>query len=609
MVLRDQGDGIYSALYNGDIVDVFSRLLADTDRILVGHNVAYDLAVMADYAAHRGASLLPSIFAALQAGRIRDTMIREILLAIAQDRLDYDPITRKAKSGLFSLGNLVKRYFDVDIAKGADTWRLRYGELDGIPCAEWPHEAQTYALDDPAWTLRVFEAQSAPYDSDLGRPVVDAKGNITDEIPQTAAAFALHLMACWGVRTDPTAVQTFVSAQTRIAMDGEAAAERAGFLRPPDKKGKRSRNMATLRALVSAAYTGLDVPLTPGGQFATDQDTLLASGHPDLIAYAESSSARDAMAKLVPILERAVNVPLTSSPNVLVSTGRTSWRDPNMQNPPRKGGFRECFVPREGNVFVSVDYDTAELRAQAQILLWWFGESALARTLQAGIDPHTDMSADYLGISYKEAVKRLKKADPETVKARDMCKAANFGLWGGMGITVFRQTARAYDLDLDEPTAKRLKAAFFAKWDPDARLYFDRIGRASQFGSFTQVQAVSLRQRAGCSYTSGANTMFQGLVADFAKAALWDLSRECYTGKGVLRYVRPVLFLHDEIIAEGPEETLTEWADEMTRVVIAAGKRYLPDIPVTASPAAMRHWYKRAKEVRDEKGRLIPWMP
>ena len=41
-------------------------------------------------------------------------------------------------------------------------------------------------------------------------------------------------------------------------------------------------------------------------------------------------------------------------------------------------------------------------------------------------------------------------------------------------------------------------------------------------------QFLSGRVRGGCRFTQMCNTLFQGLAADGAKKALWDITRECY---------------------------------------------------------------------------------
>ena len=38
-------------------------------------------------------------------------------------------------------------------------------------------------------------------------------------------------------------------------------------------------------------------------------------------------------------------------------------------------------------------------------------------------------------------------------------------------------------------------------------------------------------------------------------------------------------------------------------------REVVPDLPVGVEYAAMRRWSKEAEEVRDDRGRLIPWEP
>jgi DNA polymerase-1 len=110
-----------------------------------------------------------------------------------------------------------------------------------------------------------------------------------------------------------------------------------------------------------------------------------------------------------------------------VASGRTSWSDPNLQNPPRAGGVRECFVPRPGFVFVAVDYDTLELRALAQVCLDLFGWSKMADRLNAGEDLHAALGARFLGIDYDAFMKLREAGDEDAKKARQNAKGFNFG--------------------------------------------------------------------------------------------------------------------------------------------------------------------------------------
>ena len=70
-------------------------------------------------------------------------------------------------------------------------------------------------------------------------------------------------------------------------------------------------------------------------------------------------------------------------PNILPATGRASY-DGLIQLLPRKGPTRECFVPRPGHVWCSVDYSAIELSTLAQVCLWTVGHSRLAEAINDG---------------------------------------------------------------------------------------------------------------------------------------------------------------------------------------------------------------------------------
>ena len=70
---------------------------------------------------------------------------------------------------------------------------------------------------------------------------------------------------------------------------------------------------------------------------------------------------------------------------------------------------------------------------------------------------------------------------------------------------------------------------------------------------------------------------------------------------------RPVVFVHDEIIVEAPEEYAHEAAVETDRVMCEAMQEVTPHVPARASPALMRNWSKKADAVFDADGRYIAW--
>ena len=111
----------------------------------------------------------------------------------------------------------------------------------------------------------------------------------------------------------------------------------------------------------------------------------------------------------------------------------------------------------------------------------------------------------------------------------------------------------------------------------------------------------------GATYCATCNTFFQGLAADMAKDAAFNLAAGTYLGAGDLAGSRVVGFIHDEFLVEVPERTAHEAARAVQLVMEEAGRAWCPDVPVRAEPALMRAWSKGAEPAYDSEGRLIPW--
>jgi hypothetical protein len=563
-------------------------------------------------------------------------------------------------------------------------WRMRYCQLDGVPLDRWPADAVRYAVADAVDALRVCDAQDHTPSTEIG-PLVDEAGHIVDEIPQVRTAFAFATLAAWGVCVDPERTASLDAVVSKIVAEAAEIGRRAGFVRDangiahadtsgPDGGPKRGRPgsecKAAKHALVVAAYGGeetaprnnptdneqaaaLEEGREPLGSIKADRDTLLSSGHDDLIAYAEVGASLTLARTYVPILRegvalgpvagsgeggseggRQVHGPITSRPNILVASGRASWGQPNWTNPPREGGFRDCVVPRPGHVFVAADLGGAELVAWAQICLWEGFGSTMADAILAGRDLHTDFAADVIGIPYDEAMARRSAGDEHVKGQRQIAKVGNYGFLGGMGGKRFVVHARNQNTPLHEDREEALAiawtmhAAFRVKW-PESLAYFAwvsaRSGTRDDPVRFTARQYVSGRLRGGLGYTTGCNTYFQGLVADGAKAATWRAVLATHgLGDGAagrparaLAGCRIVLFLHDELIMEVPcgdgsprypldAGHLTAAAAALSWVMIDAMAPYLPDLPIEADAAAMLRWHKGPERVEGPGGVLLP---
>lgn len=397
------------------------------------------------------------------------------------------------------------------------------------------------------------------------------------------------------------------------------------------------------------------------GNVSTDKDTLYGSGSRLLKLSADGGGVEKIINTYLPVLHLGTQFPINVSYNVLVNSGRTSaygrhddianeQSGCNIQNLPtgrRVAGTRECFVPRDGHTFSSVDYNTLELRSLAQVCFWLFGKSRMLEVLNTGRDLHLAMAADMLHISYEDAEHayksrsvsetaygHLRTAILETFKVdiahgdvyrdrvgwakrvldrnRDCAKVANFGLPGGLGADSLIFFARStYNVTLTREQAVALITAWKISW-PEMKLYFTyingKVGHQKELAKV--VQFWSGRVRGNMGYCDACNTLFQGLAADGAKLAMFRILYEMYCVPSSPLYgSRMVAFIHDEFLCEHPDEKADAAARRVAELAVEEMRKVLPDVAVTAEPALMKRWYKKAEKVLNGLGQLIPWEP
>lgn len=583
---------------------------------LVLHNATYDFGVTA----RRYPRLLSKIFCALDEATVTDTMVKEQLIAIADGSFE----ARRNRKGSFSLGTLAKDYCGISLDKSDDSWRLRYGELINVPVTEWPAPARHYATADAVSTLKVSEAQA----KHVYQP--------PDEPLQLQSSFALGLMTAYGVVTDEEAVDAFELRLLEVMAEHEDVLKRAEMVRE-----NGSRNMKAIYDRVDAAYMkvfGRLAPRTAGGSRdpvpQTDAETIEEVSHVDPVLEAQLGWTKSQyyISHYASKMRMGAYDAIRSDFRNLVESGRTSsgarrldnqQHGLNWQGMSRElDGGRECVVARKGNVLIACDYSIAELRALAQVCFLWFGWSRLREAICAGQDPHTLLASQMMGISYEEGAARKKAKDEELIFMRDfVAKHMNFGLCAGMGPPKFcrfvrKSTHGELHLEIDRsttfkgrtiPSATELKSRWMDQW-PEMRSYFGAVSEiVDADGYITQIG--SGRRRGGVRFTDAANGYFQGYVADIAKRALYLVTRACYvpdSNWAPLYGCRPILFIHDEIVLEAPEDQASEAAICVKQIMEEVEAEWMPDVPPDAEVKLCRRWRKQAKPVI-HKGQLIPW--
>jgi DNA polymerase-1 len=630
-----------------DAVAVFRKALKG---IVGGQNIAYDFGVLCK----KDPSLIPEVFKALREGRVLDSMLLEALHAIGSGTLYRDPETNKPTK--YPLDYLERRYLGIDRSAdkhasedGDEPWRLRYGELLHVPLNEWPQDALDYPKADARGTFDVLVQQLA---SD--------RLNTQCIAHETQAAFALHLTSVWGMRTDPVMVPEVVGEIKRIHEESRERLLSTGLVKTRKARGgqkpetpdffrdnrgwKYATDKKALAVRVTAAFKGAP-PLTDKGGVSTARDTLNISGDELLEDFAETGENEKLFSTYSTLLERGTRVPINARYQTIIASDRVSNFDPNLQQLPRKGRVRECFQPRPGTLYSSVDYASLELATVSQICLWWFKHSAMADAINSGQDLHTRLAARFADITYEEALVRRKNKDELIVGLRQAAKPVNFGLGGLMGAATLVFTARKEGVRFCElagqskkneckkndrvtehkgrtiaPTcvrclalAEKYRGLWYEEW-PEMHDYHEiciAIAGECEQGIPAESMSQGKLLRLDTSPSAMSNHFFQNLAARGAKHALWKLSEECYTDTQSVLYgaFRPVVFVHDEVIAEIQERVAHEAAHRQAKVMIDAMQEHVPDIKIEAKPALMRRWFKAADTVYGKNGRLRPWWP
>ena len=580
-----------------DGIDVFERWVQTGSGWLIGHNIAFDLLCMVR---HRP-SIAPQIWTLYDQGRIWDTGIHERLYTLGMGWSAHPAIGKPIVTGGVSLAQLALALvgFDYGDQKSSQSApRLHYGDLIGVPIENWPSSARDYALSDAEITYKVALYQfNRIHETSWAVSSKNENLELPSQTLQNQAAWALHHLSAWGLRSDKDRVEAWKhDLNTKLDQLRNTLTEQ-GLI-----KSDGRRDLKRIRALVQLAY-GDQAPRTQKGQIQTSNEVLQDSGDLYLIKLAEYAEYDKLANTFGETLQRASDGVLSPRWNVLVRSGRTSCTKPNLQQLPRSGGVREAFKPREGYIFAGADYSTAELVALARVCEEWGIPSKMAEELRANRDLHLALAADMLGISYDEAMSRMNAQDEEIKTFRSLAKIPNFGLAGGLGAQGLQGFAKGYGKILSLDECRTLKRQWFAKW-PEMEVYFYKIDQAVENGYI--IQSKTRRRRGSIGYTDGANTMFQGLIADGAKNALYDVVRACWMEPSSPLYgCKPVLFIHDEIILEAPINRASAAADELARVMIDSMQPYLENLPIHAEPWISSRWSKSNRETRNDAGELI----
>lgn len=235
----------------------------------------------------------------------------------------------------------------------------------------------------------------------------------------------------------------------------------------------------------------------------------------------------------------------------VVSTGRLSSHDPNLQNIPVRTEMgkrvRHAFVAEDGYSIVSADYSQFELRLAAVLA----GDSDMVEAFNSDIDIHTLTASQVFGVALEDVTK----------EQRYSAKAVNFGILYGQGSHgLAQQTGMSYT------EAKEFIDRYFEQRS-SLRDYIKQLREQAKEVGF--VETILGRRRPTpdvassnfvvreAAYRQAVNMPIQGTEADLMKLAMLKLDEllddDC----------RQIMQVHDSILVECPDSRVEEIAELM----------------------------------------------
>jgi len=495
-------------------VKLLKPLLEDPSVLKIGHNIKYDMEVLARY----GIDVHP----------VDDTMIISYVLEGAQHGHGMDELAE------LHLGHQTIKYKDV-----AGTGKSQV-TFDQVPL----ETALDYAAEDADITLRlhrglkprlVLDKMTGLYET-IERPLIDVLNDMEQTGIEVDAKFLKGLSDDFAKRISDLGEEIHKLAGREFNMGspkqlGEVLFDEMGL--PGGKKGK------------TGAYgTGADI-----------LETLAVDGHElpaRVLDWRQLSKLKSTYTdSLVGQINPETGRVHTNYGQAIASTGRLSSTEPNLQNIPirteegRK--IRQAFVPAKGNVLLSADYSQIELRLLAHVA----DIDTLKEAFRDGQDIHAMTASQVFGVP-------IDGMDP---MVRRQAKAINFGII--YGISAF---GLARQLGISRGEAGDYIKAYFEKY-PGIKDYMENAKESARENGFVTtlygrkcfVPGINDKNGARRSFMERAaiNAPIQGGAADIIKRAMIRLP-------GALKMAKlsgkMLLQVHDELVFEVPKKELEDTA-------------------------------------------------
>jgi DNA polymerase-1 len=517
----DEEEGVYVPLCHEDafgqrcdgqletdaVIDRLRPILADPSILKIGHNLKYDMGVLAKYRAtiapYDDTLLISYVLDGARHGHGMDELAKRHL---DHDTISYDSLTGTGKARI--------GFAKVEVAKATD-----YAAEDALI---------TYRL----WKVlkkRLVEEKMVRVYEELDRP-----------LPAVVAQMELH-----GVAVDRDLLRR---------MSGEFGQRMAAYEAEAARLVGHGFNIGSPKQLGEVLFDEMGIPggkKGKAGAYVTDADVLeqlAEQGHelPKVVLQWRqlqklTRTYTDALTEQISQVDQRVH---TSYMLASTSTGRLSSTEPNLQNIPIRTEegrrIREAFIAEPGHVLMSADYSQVELR----ILAHMAELATLKEAFANGIDIHRLTAAQMFGLPVEEVSGDLRRS----------AKTINYGIVYGIGAFGLAQR-----LGIPHAQAKDYIERYFEQY-PGIREYMDQTkAEAREKGHVLTVDGrrcwvpeilSKLPSRRAYAERAAINAPIQGTAADIMKRAMLRLARRLAEERAGARLL---LQVHDELLLEVPE--------------------------------------------------------
>ncbi len=496
--------GVPEQLDKQKVIEALKPLLQDGKLKKFGHNIKYDLIVLAN----EGVALKGVAFDSMLASYVLDPSKRQHGLDdLAMELLGHQNITFKdvAGKGAKQIG------FDevaIDVA-------AEYAAEDSDITFRLTHALRPRLRDE---TLKLYE--------ELELPLIDVLAD----------------MEMTGVRVDREHLKKMSSKLTKALKKHEdeiyAMAGEPFNINSPKQLG-----------VILFEKMGLTAKKKTKTGFSTDMSVMeeLADEHelPAMIVnFRQLSKLKSTYIDALPLeINQKTGRVHTSYNQTVAATGRLSSSDPNLQNIPIRSDLgkeiRQAFVADKDGWLLSADYSQIELRILAHLS----GDPALIQAFKKGEDIHTRTAAEIFG----------QPLDGVDEDGRRMAKAVNFGIV--YGLSAFGLSRQ---LKISPGEAKAFIDQYFDLYKNVKTFMESTIEEARQCGyTMTMMNRRRYlpdlhsknRQVRESTERVAINSPVQGSAADMIKLAMIRLHHKLAQLKLKSKMIMQV---HDELVFECP---------------------------------------------------------